>query len=62
MCMCFSIIGKLPNTYVFSKSLAENAVKDLGVNLPVVIVRPSIGEQIKLLFMERKVFTVNLTA
>lgn len=36
------ILGKLPNTYVFTKSLAENVVKDLGVNFPVVVVRPSI--------------------
>jgi hypothetical protein len=41
---------------VFTKSLAENVVKDLGVNLPVAIVRPSIGEQMKLLFMEKGCF------
>ncbi|XP_033611744.1 fatty acyl-CoA reductase 1 isoform X2 [Cryptotermes secundus] len=35
------IIGTFPNTYVYSKSLAEKVVKDLGVNLPTVIVRPS---------------------
>lgn len=44
MCVYFRIIGSHPNTYTFTKSLAELAVKDLGVNLPVVIVRPSIGE------------------
>ncbi|PNF40527.1 hypothetical protein B7P43_G08166 [Cryptotermes secundus] len=36
------ILGNLPNTYVFTKSLAEHVVKDLGENLPIVIIRPSI--------------------
>jgi len=40
----FRILRNLPNTYTFSKSLAEHVVKDLGEDLPVVIFRPSIGE------------------
>ena len=40
----FRLLCNLPNTYTFSKSLAEHVVKDLGENLPVVIFRPSIGE------------------
>ncbi|KAJ9600161.1 hypothetical protein L9F63_009571 [Diploptera punctata] len=36
------IIDDLPNTYVFSKSLAEHVVDDLRENVPAVIVRPSI--------------------
>jgi fatty acyl-CoA reductase len=40
----FRILCNLPNTYTFSKSLAEHVVKDLGEDLPVVIYRPSIGE------------------
>jgi hypothetical protein len=62
MCICFRIIGSFPNTYVFTKSLAEIVVKDLGVNLPIAIVRPSMGEQIKLLFLKKMVFTVKLKA
>lgn len=62
MCICFRILGAFPNTYVYTKSLAENVVKDLGVNLPTAIVRPSIGEQIKLLFLKKKVLTVKLQA
>lgn len=41
----FRILGNLPNTYIFSKSLAEHVVKDLGQNLPIVIIRPSIGKK-----------------
>ncbi|PSN39596.1 putative fatty acyl-CoA reductase [Blattella germanica] len=37
------ITGALPNTYLFTKALAEHVVKDLAENLPVVIIRPSIG-------------------
>ena len=40
----FRLLCNLPNTYTFSKSLAEHVVKDLGEGLPVVIFRPSIGE------------------
>ncbi|XP_072382157.1 fatty acyl-CoA reductase wat-like [Diabrotica undecimpunctata] len=36
------IIGEWPNTYTFTKALAENMVKDLGKNLPLAIFRPSI--------------------
>ncbi|PSN39595.1 hypothetical protein C0J52_06907 [Blattella germanica] len=36
------IIGRLPNTYLFTKALAEHVVKDLADNLPILIVRPSI--------------------
>jgi len=40
----FRILYNHPNTYTFSKSLAEHVVKDLGEDIPVVIFRPSIGE------------------
>ncbi|XP_077284073.1 putative fatty acyl-CoA reductase CG5065 [Arctopsyche grandis] len=35
-------LGNLPNTYVFTKSLAEHIVNDLRGNIPTVIFRPSI--------------------
>ncbi|XP_035718298.1 fatty acyl-CoA reductase 1-like [Vespa mandarinia] len=35
-------IGTLPNTYIFSKKLAENVISDFSTRLPCVIVRPSI--------------------
>jgi len=40
----FRILCNLPNTYTFSKSLAEHVVNDVGEDLPVVIFRPSISE------------------
>ncbi|CAG9857547.1 unnamed protein product [Phyllotreta striolata] len=36
------IIGQWPNTYTFTKALAESLVKDIGNGLPVAIFRPSI--------------------
>lgn len=38
------LIGKRPNTYTFTKALAEHMLLKEAGNLPVAIVRPSIGE------------------
>jgi len=40
--MTAEIIGKRPNTYTFTKSLAEAVLKMEGGGLPIAIVRPSI--------------------
>ncbi|KAK3914572.1 Putative fatty acyl-CoA reductase [Frankliniella fusca] len=37
-----SLIGEYPNTYTLTKAIAEEVVKEEGVGLPVVIIRPSI--------------------
>ena len=37
-----AIIGNKPNTYTFTKSLAENILQSEGKNLPIGIIRPSI--------------------
>lgn len=37
-----ALIGKFPNTYTFTKNLAERALKKLHGSLPTTIVRPSI--------------------
>lgn len=37
------LIGKRPNTYTFTKALAEHMLLKEAGNLPVAIVRPSIG-------------------
>mmetsp|Transcript_30540 Transcript_30540/g.22254 ORF Transcript_30540/g.22254 Transcript_30540/m.22254 type:complete len:120 (-) Transcript_30540:2612-2971(-) len=37
-----SILGSYPNTYTFTKSLAERALYKLRGNIPVIINRPSI--------------------
>ena len=36
------IIGRKPNTYTFTKALAENILEREGTGLPLVIIRPSI--------------------
>jgi len=37
-----NIIGNHPNTYTFSKSLAESVLQTEGKGLPIIIIRPSI--------------------
>ncbi|CAG9131832.1 unnamed protein product [Plutella xylostella] len=37
-----TLIDGWPNTYTFSKAIAENAVKTFGHGLPICVVRPSI--------------------
>lgn len=41
--VCYSLISPHPNTYTFSKRLAEDVVSDYFPQLPVVIARPAIG-------------------
>ncbi|XP_039310611.1 putative fatty acyl-CoA reductase CG5065 isoform X2 [Solenopsis invicta] len=36
------LIGQHPNTYTFTKNLAEQIIKDNGKDLPIAIIRPSI--------------------
>ena len=36
------LIGKHPNTYTFTKALAEQAIKENAIDLPLSIFRPSI--------------------
>lgn len=38
------IIGSWPNTYTFTKALAEHVVAEVSNDFPVTIVRPSISK------------------
>lgn len=38
------ILKDYPNTYTFTKVLAEDVVKNAGQDLPIVILRPGIGK------------------
>jgi hypothetical protein len=42
--VCFRILGDIPNTYAYTKALAEGLVSEQMDKLPVVILRPSIGK------------------
>lgn len=42
--LCFRIIKGWPNTYTFTKALAEKMLLQQRDGLPIVIVRPSIGK------------------
>jgi nucleoside-diphosphate-sugar epimerase len=46
MQVTLSLLGKHTNTYTFTKNLAEQLVASEGKDLPVVIVRPSMGEKL----------------
>lgn len=37
-------LGELPNTYVFTKQLAEHVLWEEKGKLPIIIMRPSIGK------------------
>jgi nucleoside-diphosphate-sugar epimerase len=41
------LLGKMPNTYAFTKAVAEHVVKDYTKDLPVAIFRPAIGNENK---------------
>ena len=38
------ILGKWPNTYCYTKALAEQVIHECRGDMPVAIFRPSIGE------------------
>ena len=44
----FRMLKEWPNTYTFTKAIAEDAVREYGKGLPVAVVRPAIGEYKKL--------------
>jgi nucleoside-diphosphate-sugar epimerase len=44
LCAIYSLIGEHPNTYTFSKQLAEHLLFEEREHIKVAIVRPSIGK------------------
>lgn len=38
----YRLIGKWPNSYAYTKAIAEDAVRQYSTGIPVCIVRPSI--------------------
>lgn len=43
--VCFNrLLGDWPNTYVFTKAVAEHLIETKGNGLPIAVVRPSIGK------------------
>lgn len=42
------ILRDWPNTYTFTKAIAEDVVKEKSRNLPVAVVRPGIGMCLRL--------------
>ena len=41
--LCSRILGFQPNTYTFSKALAESVVNDARNDIPAIIYRPAVG-------------------
>lgn len=42
--ICFSLLGDWPNTYTFTKALAEQVVSKEGRGLPIAVFRPAVGQ------------------
>ena len=42
-CPCCRILDYQPNTYTFSKALAENIIHDAKDEIPVIVFRPAVG-------------------
>lgn len=38
------LIGPWPNTYAFTKQVAEEVVREEGVGLPLAVYRPAVGK------------------
>jgi len=45
------IIGDLPNTYAFTKSLAEDVIRREAQDLPILVFRPTVGTYTQLIIM-----------
>jgi len=43
------IIGDLPNTYAFTKSLAEDVIRREAQDLPILVFRPTVGMYTRLI-------------
>jgi nucleoside-diphosphate-sugar epimerase len=43
MVINYRLLGKWPNTYAFTKAIAEDTVREFGKNLPIAVVRPAVG-------------------
>lgn len=57
---CKKIIGDHPNTYTFTKNLSENLIVAEMKNMPVAIVRPSIGKNIHPINYNTAQFSINI--
>lgn len=38
------LLGKWPNTYAFTKAVAEDVIHKQGHNMPIGMIRPAIGK------------------
>jgi fatty acyl-CoA reductase len=43
------LLKKWPNTYAFTKAIAEDVVREFGKGLPIAVVRPAVGEDLIIL-------------
>lgn len=42
--MCVSMLGDWPNTYTFTKALAEQVIQKEARGLPIAVFRPGVGQ------------------
>jgi fatty acyl-CoA reductase len=43
------LLKKWPNTYAFTKAMAEDVIREFGKGLPIAVVRPAVGEDLIIL-------------
>jgi fatty acyl-CoA reductase len=46
MSLACSLLEDWPNTYAFTKAMAEDLVRDKGVGLPIGVFRPAEGKNL----------------
>jgi hypothetical protein len=44
------LLKEWPNTYAFTKAIAEDVVQEFGKDLPIAVVRPAVGEELIISF------------
>lgn len=59
--MYLRLLGEFPNTYGFTKSMAEDLAYEYSDRLPIAVGRPAIGNAINLYFVRMEIhnFIIN---
>lgn len=55
-----NLISPWPNTYSFSKALSEELMRQYGDHVPIVVIRPSIGEYLRMYLLQRKHYVFSI--
>lgn len=59
--LCPKILGKHVNTYLLTKNVAEQLIKDQKGNLPLAVFRPGVGKYALILFWKATCYSVTFS-